>query len=63
MKYLYFSFLLLWSIVLISVIVIQTINLCRDTETKAIISDAFILVFFLGLLAQFIAVGVQIIGG
>jgi hypothetical protein len=63
MKYLYFSFLLLWSIVLLTVVIIQTVKLCKDTETVIIISDLFVIVFYLGLLAQFIAVGVQVIGG
>jgi hypothetical protein len=62
-KFLYLVFLSLWSAISLSVGIMQTIKLCKDTETKAVIADSFILVFLLGLLAQFIAVGVQVIGG
>jgi hypothetical protein len=63
MKFLYLVSITLWSAILLAVVIVQTIQLCRDTDRKKIVSDSFILVFLLGLLAQFIAVGVQVIGG
>jgi|WetSurMetagenome_2_1015567.scaffolds.fasta_scaffold793791_2 hypothetical protein len=61
MKFIYLVFLSLWSAILIALEVAQVIKLCKDNETKAIVFDSFLVVFFLGLLAQFIASGVQLI--
>jgi hypothetical protein len=63
MKFIYLVFLALWSSVLISLEGIFINKLCKDNDTKAIALDVLLVVFLLGLLAQFIASGVQLIGG
>jgi hypothetical protein len=63
MKFIYLVFLSLWSAILIALEGVFVNKLCKDNDTKAIALDVFIVVFLLGLLAQFIASGVQLIGG
>jgi hypothetical protein len=63
MKFIYLVFLALWSAILAAMEIVSVVKLCKDNDTKAIALDVFIVVFLLGLLAQFIASGVQLIGG
>ena len=63
MHFAYLCFLVLWTIVVFVVCVIQTITVCKLNDRNAIATNIATLLFFIGLLAQFIADGIRVIGG
>ena len=63
MKFIYLVFLSLWSAILLTLEVVSVVKLCKENEPKNVVAYSLFVVFLLGLLAQFIAVGVQVIGG
>jgi hypothetical protein len=63
MKFLYLVFITIWSIFCIVGVGFFTFNMCRAKKNVELWSSISLWIFFAGVLVQFIAIGIQLIGG
>jgi len=63
MRFAYIVFLALYSVIFFGLSVFLTVKLWQAKTKKDVAANLVLVIFILGLLAQFIADGIRVIGG